>query len=171
MTIVKIPTDMYTSDIRSNTIPFSTHSSKIISINAKKTEQCKLLGPYSLIFQCLLGILAVSSLVIKRYKEYPNRRPWRIWFFDVSKQVFGALGVHFLNVFLSVISGGEFFSILLRALSDDNDGGDGDDESPCDYYFINILFDTTIGIPLLWASLYLIIGICRKLNIKGIESG
>ncbi|NXV80886.1 STIMA regulator, partial [Atlantisia rogersi] len=38
----------------------------------------------------------------KRFKEpKEERRPWRIWFYDTSKQAIGSLFIHFANVFLS----------------------------------------------------------------------
>jgi len=123
------------------------------------SDQCKLLGPFSLFVQAILGLLSLSSLLFKRYQEYPHQRPWLIWFFDVSKQVFGSLGIHILNVIASIIFGGDDFDI------------DDEDENPCDYYFLNILFDTTVGIPILWLFLWMIYNGCSRLGIEGIVSG
>ncbi|ODV96515.1 hypothetical protein PACTADRAFT_49845 [Pachysolen tannophilus NRRL Y-2460] len=179
---------------------------------ADKTDQCKLIGPFALFVQVCLGLLALSSLVLKRFREYPNRRPWKIWFFDVSKQVFGSLGIHMLNVALSIISGNQgdhgghdrFSLIRIRDYTngnnrDDgyrdgskdgsslgsnhrinhspgnssNNGGNNDDfmTDPCNYYFLNILFDTTIGVPILWLMLLMIYSLASKANIQGISSG
>ncbi|QPG74779.1 hypothetical protein FOA43_002113 [Brettanomyces nanus] len=44
-------------------------------------------------------------------------------------------------------------------------------DNPCDYYFLNILFDTTIGIPILWGLLYVIYRLAQKSGIEGIGSG
>ena len=41
--------------------------------------------------QAILGMLCLSSLLIKRFYEYPIRRTWPVWIFDVSKQLIGAL--------------------------------------------------------------------------------
>lgn len=164
------------------------------------SSQCRLLGPFLLIVQSVLGLLSLSSLLYKRYKEYPNRRPWRVWFFDVSKQVFGAIGIHFLNLLLSVLGlapdePGEI-PVDIKPFSlrpTDNGLGltpapppssqptgvhtisfylrGGDTLNPCNWYFLNILFDTTIGVPILWALLYVIFGLANKAGIKGVKSG
>lgn len=152
--------------------------------------QCKLLGPFSLLIQSCLGLLSLSSLIYKRYKEYPNRRPWRVWFFDVSKQVFGAIGIHFLNLLLSILGGGNAPSTSLSygpfSQSSEELKAEGiskvatilfyikddlDDSNPCNWYFLNILFDTTIGVPILWGLLYVIFTLASKAGIQGISSG
>lgn len=126
------------------------------------TGKCELLGPFALVVQGLLGVLALGSLVWKRYHEHPHRRPWIIWFFDVSKQVFGTLLLHVLNLFLSMIR----LKIGLVTTTKKNIC-----DNPCDYYFLNILFDTTIGIPVLYFFIWSISGTCLLLGLTGIESG
>lgn len=65
--------------------------------------ECKLMqGLFADIVQLALGAVAVSTLVFKRFRERP-RRPWRIWFMDVSKQGLGALFAHVLNLLLSAL--------------------------------------------------------------------
>jgi hypothetical protein len=49
---------------------------------------CELLGPPALIVQALMGVMVVLTLVYKRHREKPKRK-WRIWTFDVSKQLVG----------------------------------------------------------------------------------
>jgi hypothetical protein len=39
---------------------------------------CRLLGPFALFVQALMGVVVVGSLVYKRTREKP-RRPWRVW--------------------------------------------------------------------------------------------
>ncbi|KAG0670912.1 hypothetical protein C6P40_003995 [Pichia californica] len=128
--------------------------------------KCELLGPFALLVQGILGILAISSLVWKRYHEHPHRRPWTIWIFDVSKQVLGALLIHILNIFLSILRLKIGLNLLIieknNKLIYDN---------PCDYYFLNILFDTTIGIPILYFFIKLITIFCSLCKINGIKSG
>ncbi|KAL2271289.1 hypothetical protein VTJ83DRAFT_660 [Remersonia thermophila] len=68
---------------------------------------CSLLGPFAILVQLALGALALLSLVWKRWRERPQR-PVRIWFFDVSKQVFGGVLVHAANVFMSLLTSGRF---------------------------------------------------------------
>ncbi|CDK25854.1 unnamed protein product [Kuraishia capsulata CBS 1993] len=140
--------------------------------------QCKLLGPFALIVQSLMGLLSLSALIFKRYKEYPNRRPWKVWFFDVSKQVFGAAGIHTLNVLMSIVGGqSDDWAVGRFELSKEGKTSpyyfhaNADADNPCDYYFLNILFDTTLGIPILWVLLTCIYGLARRAEISGIESG
>ncbi|KAJ3572265.1 hypothetical protein NP233_g3204 [Leucocoprinus birnbaumii] len=114
---------------------------------------CKLLGPTALIVQGLMGVLVILSLIYKRQREKP-KRPWRIWLFDVSKQVVGQMVVHTLNVFISHI-------------------GSGSTESnACVFYFLNILFDTTLGVALIYAILHVLTYLAKeKLGLRGFESG
>ncbi|KZT05614.1 uncharacterized protein LAESUDRAFT_750535 [Laetiporus sulphureus 93-53] len=116
-------------------------------------RSCRLLGPTALITQGLLGVLVISSLVYKRHRETP-KRPWRIWLFDVSKQVIGQLVVHGVNVLISGV---------VAHLSSGN---------ACVFYFINILVDTTIGIGVIYFILHLLTWtLSEKCHLKGFESG
>lgn len=124
--------------------------------NDEPGPKCQLLGPLALVIQASMGALAISSLVIKRSYETPPR-PWWIWFFDVSKQVFGALGLHLINLLLSITS----------SQSDEPDVND----NPCTWYFLNLLLDTTLGVPLLWFFLYIIHMTAFRVGITGIISG
>lgn len=125
------------------------------------SSQCRLLGPFSLIVQVFLGLLSLSSLLFKRYREYPNRRSWKVWSFDVSKQVLGSFGIHILNVVLSILSGN----------SPPHKRDSYDDDNPCDYYFLNLLLDTTIGVPILWGILYMLDKLVRRLDVRGVDTG
>ncbi|KAF3207110.1 hypothetical protein TWF679_008461 [Orbilia oligospora] len=69
--------------------------------------ECELLGSFALLVQAALGLLALSSLVYKRWRERPQR-PVKIWFFDVSKQVVGSVLVHIANLVLALLSSGKF---------------------------------------------------------------
>ncbi|KAL4247075.1 hypothetical protein ABKN59_001397 [Abortiporus biennis] len=114
---------------------------------------CKLLGPTALVVQGLMGILVIASLLYKRQRETP-KRPWRIWMFDVSKQVAGQLFVHFLNVLISGI---------IAEVSAGN---------PCVTYFLNILIDTTLGVAIIYLILHVATYLfTEKLHLKGFESG
>ncbi|KAG5928973.1 hypothetical protein E4U42_007540 [Claviceps africana] len=124
--------------------------------------ECQLLGSFALFVQAALGALALLSLVYKRYRERPQR-PLKIWFFDVSKQVFGSGLVHVANVFMSMLTSGRF-SIKLEpgnaataaahARSDNSY-----DPNPCSLYLLNLGIDTTLGIPILIVLLKIITGI------------
>ncbi|KAG7447595.1 uncharacterized protein BT62DRAFT_930610 [Guyanagaster necrorhizus] len=116
-------------------------------------RSCQLLGPTALIVQGLMGVLVILSLVYKRHREKP-KRPWRIWLFDVSKQVVGQMFVHGVNVLVSDI------------VSHNSDG------NACVFYFFNILVDTTLGVGLLYIILRVLTHIfVENLHLKGFESG
>jgi len=112
------------------------------------TGECSLLGSFALLVQAALGALAMLSLVYKRWKERPQR-PVKIWFFDVSKQVFGSVMVHMANIFMSLLTSGRFsiveptpphLSLARNAPYVPN---------PCSFYLLNLGIDTTLGIPIL----------------------
>ncbi|TPX16676.1 uncharacterized protein E0L32_003617 [Thyridium curvatum] len=133
-----------------------------------KPADCELLGPFALLVQLALGGLALLSLVYKRWRERPQR-PVKIWFFDVSKQVFGSVLVHISNVFMSMLTSGRF-SVLEPGTAAAGGVGGGvaarlarswapellrraaEDEytpNPCSFYLLNLGIDTTLGIPIL----------------------
>ncbi|KAK9447858.1 vacuolar membrane protein-domain-containing protein [Limtongia smithiae] len=118
-------------------------------------NQCQLLGPFALVVQGAMGGLAVLSLVYKRYHEEP-RRPVLVWTFDVSKQVLGASGIHVMNLFLSILSSAS---------------KEEAPTNPCNWYFLNILLDTTIGVPILWFFLTVISRLVRQVGVTGTRSG
>lgn len=112
--------------------------------------ECNLLGNFALLVQGALGLLAVSSLVVKRMRESP-RRPVKIWFFDVSKQVFGSVLLHLANVLMSMLSSGSFDIATNVAATPKHTAPHDKIEqpNPCSFYLLNLAIDTTIGIPIL----------------------
>ena len=120
--------------------------------------ECKLLGPFALLIQGALGILALMSLVIKRYRETP-RRPLKVWSFDVSKQVFGSVLLHLANLLMSMFSSGDFD--ITQAASADataastsgaSAGGFVQDAAkerpnPCSFYLLNLAIDVSCLLP------------------------
>ncbi|KAI1407809.1 vacuolar membrane protein-domain-containing protein [Hypoxylon sp. FL1857] len=123
---------------------------------------CRLLGPFALFVQLALGGLALLSLVYKRWRERPQR-PVKIWFFDVSKQVFGSVLVHIANVFMSMLTSGRFsikldpaaVQVAERLLRRE----DPYVPNPCSFYLLNLAIDTTIGIPILIVLLRIFTGL------------
>lgn len=98
--------------------------------------ECQLLGPFAIIIQASLGGLALFSLVIKRWRERPQR-PVKIWAFDVSKQVMGSVLLHLVNVVLSMLSSGQLTVAAQQY-----------DANPCSFYFLNLAIDvSTCRIP------------------------
>jgi hypothetical protein len=104
--------------------------------------ECNLLGDFALIVQGALGLLAVSSLAIKRLRETP-RRPLKIWFFDVSKQVFGSVLLHLANVLMSMLSSGKLDVATTTVATKHNAGTNekGDQPNPCSFYLLNLAID------------------------------
>lgn len=123
-------------------------------------ESCQLLGPISIIIQVFMGAAAIAILLLKRNHEHP-RRKLIVWLYDVGKQVIGALGIHFVNLGISVLKQKE-----QEAMKD----AEGEDDQ-CDWYFLNLLLDTTIGVPILWVFFTLMENILLYLKVKNIESG
>lgn len=118
--------------------------------------ECRLLGPFAIIVQGALGLLALLALVYKRWRERPQR-PLKIWFFDVSKQVVGSVLVHIANLLMSMLSSGQF-SIKLDANSvsgrqlgslamlgaRDVDAQGKYTPNPCSFYLLNLAIDVSI---------------------------
>ncbi|KAF5020780.1 hypothetical protein F66182_7188 [Fusarium sp. NRRL 66182] len=124
--------------------------------------ECSLLGSFALLVQGALGALALLSLVYKRWRERPQR-PLKIWFFDVSKQVFGSVLVHIANIFMSMLTSGRFSvqvdpaaTAALTTRSDDDYA-----PNPCSFYLLNLAIDTTLGIPILIILLKILTGLVR----------
>lgn len=117
--------------------------------------ECRLLGSFALLVQLALGALALLSLVYKRWRERPQR-PVKIWFFDVSKQVFGSVLVHMANVFMSLLTSGRFSIKLEHVAAQTMQTGErllrraGDDytPNPCSFYLLNLAIDVSLA-PLL----------------------
>lgn len=100
-----------------------------------------------------MGVFVIASLLFKRYREKP-RRPWRIWLFDVSKQVVGQMFVHGVNVLIS--------GVVSHHTS----------ANACVSYFLNILIDTTLGVGLLYLILQLLDELLtNKMQLQGFKSG
>ncbi|KAF9464798.1 vacuolar membrane protein-domain-containing protein [Collybia nuda] len=116
-------------------------------------QSCELLGPTALVVQGVLGVLVILSLVYKRHREKPMR-PWRIWLFDVSKQVVGQMFVHGANVFVSGF------------VSEHTSG------NACVFYFLHILLDTTLGVAFIYLILRVLTHVfSERLQFNGFESG
>jgi hypothetical protein len=89
---------------------------------------------FTVAVQLTLAIAAVASLWIKRLREHPQRT-LITWFYDVSKQGFGACYAHVLNMFIA-------------AVISENIRGDNVLEDQCAWYGLSYLIDTTIGLLL-----------------------
>ncbi|SCU95853.1 LAMI_0F04082g1_1 [Lachancea mirantina] len=127
---------------------------------------CQLLGSVSLIIQGFMGATAIGGLLIKRQYERP-RRTWTVWTYDIGKQVLGSLGTHFLNLIASILLKRGKKVLLMFLENAPNTGGD----DQCDLYFLNLLMDTTVGIPILWFVLHYTESVLLSLGVKNIKSG
>jgi hypothetical protein len=96
--------------------------------DATNNNNCSMVGLLGIMIQLGLGALSFSALIIKRYREHP-KRPWKIWMFDTSKQIFSQVLAHFINLTISL------------ALSYNQANSD-----ECLWYFITNIFDNTMGV-------------------------
>ncbi|CAK7224828.1 hypothetical protein SCUCBS95973_005652 [Sporothrix curviconia] len=158
-TVVQVTTTPTTTPASEATKPSIVESQKEGSKkgpgHAEPSGDCRLMGPFAIFVQLGLGGLALMSLVYKRWRERPQR-PVKIWFFDVSKQVFGSVLVHMANVFMSLLTSGRFSikltpSVVSRAavLLQRDGGSEPYTPNPCSFYLLNLAIDTTLGIPIL----------------------
>lgn len=82
--------------------------------------------------QGVLACLAFMLLILKRFCEPRRyRRHWVIWFYDTSKQGFGALVIHFANVFLAGMFHGD----------------------PCTWYIVSFLLDSSVGLFIIFVGI------------------
>jgi hypothetical protein len=108
----------------------------------KSKSECQLLGPFALIVQGALGVMALLALVFKRFRETP-KRPWKIWFFDVSKQVMGSMLLHVLNLFMSMLGAGDLAASAVVAAAEKAADAQGNGPNPCSFYILNLGIDVS----------------------------
>ncbi|KAI8092983.1 vacuolar membrane protein-domain-containing protein [Halteromyces radiatus] len=104
-------------------------------------EGCQLLDGFALVVQATLALTVLFLLLWKRKREKP-KRPFFTWSLDVSKQFVGASVVHCLNIQVSYLS-----------ISSNSDNSNNDSSNMCVWYLASILYDTTIGLALLYTWL------------------
>ncbi|XP_012696667.1 store-operated calcium entry regulator STIMATE [Clupea harengus] len=111
--------------------PNSTVSSSPTPQSNRGCENGDLMDTFGIFLQGLLAVVAFSTLMLKRFREPKHeRRPWKIWFLDTSKQAIGMLFIHFANVYLSDLT----------------------EEDPCSLYLINFLLDASLGMLFIYAG-------------------
>jgi hypothetical protein len=106
--------------------------------SAQKLGQgkCVLLGgEFATFVQCVVGMVALSVLVVKRACEHPQR-PFTVWLYDSGKNAVGSAVAHFANLGVAILLG---------------IGASGADE--CGLYFVNFLLDVLLGVPALFLLL------------------
>lgn len=101
------------------------------------SSPCSLLDAWGILVQGLLGVGALSTLAYKRQLEQPCR-PRLTWLLDASKQALSSASGHFQNVALS-----ELVFVRLHVAA----------TSPCVWYLVNLVLDTTLGTALAFYAL------------------
>ena len=104
--------------------------------------ECNLLGKFALFVQGALGALAVLTLVYKRWRE-TNKRPWKIFLFDVSKQLLGSMLTHVINLAMSMMGSIDVANAAAAVAAEAADG-DGKAPNPCSFYLLNLGIDASI---------------------------
>lgn len=102
--------------------------------------KCHLLGPFALLVQGALGALALLTLVWKRWREVP-KRPWKIFTFDVSKQVLGSMLTHVINLAMSMLGAVDVANAAAQVASKDQSKGRS--PNPCSFYLLNLGIDVS----------------------------
>ena len=141
---VDTPTLSFSSAMAVSTMAYNSGN------EPQEAGECSLLGPFAILVQGALGLLALLALVYKRWRERPQR-PLKIWFFDVSKQVVGSVLVHIANLLMSMLSSGQFsisvdpslvaergLGRLVRRVAG---GSEHYSPNPCSFYLLNLAID------------------------------
>ncbi|KAM4748919.1 store-operated calcium entry regulator STIMATE-like [Rhinophrynus dorsalis] len=114
---------------------YVTNMTELVRATPQGCDNGALTDHFGVLIQAVLAVVAFSTLMLKRCREpKEERRPWRIWFFDTSKQAIGALFIHFTNVFLSELT----------------------DEDPCSLYLMNFILDATLGMLVIWINVKIV---------------
>ena len=116
-------------------------------------SKCEMFGGFGFLIQAILGAAAFSVLILKRYLEKP-RRPWKIWFYDVAKQIISSLFLHLFNLIISAV------------LSDDENDADA-----CVWYFVTVVLDCTLGAFLSYIFMWLVDGIVSSSELEILKTG
>ena len=126
----------------------------IRNLNETSSEsKCEMFGGFGFLIQAILGAAAFSILIVKRFVEKP-RRPWKIWFYDVAKQIISSLVLHLFNLIISAV------------LSDDENDADA-----CVWYFVTVTLDCTLGAFLSYIFMWLVDGIVSSSELEILKTG
>lgn len=122
----------------------------------EEEQTCSLLeGSWALIAQILLGMIAFSTLIVKRAKEDP-KRPLNIWLMDVSKQIISLFMAHTLAILAAMLT------TSLTHLG----------TSQCAWYFVMYSLDTIIGTMITYMMHTSIIsGLQAAVNDRKLQEG
>jgi hypothetical protein len=116
-------------------------------------EKCELIsGFFALFVQGLLAAICVLVLLIKRCRETP-RRPWIVWFFDLSKQGFSSVLQHFANI---------LFGVVLA---------EGGTASQCSWYFVLYIITSVAAVIVVAAGMRLQGYLVARYNLTLLRTG
>lgn len=111
---------------------------------SNETAICDLNNEFGVFIQFLVALAVFVILFLKRFSEpLPYRRTLHIWFLDTSRQGSGALIIHFFNVVVSTLNG----------------------DNPCVWYFSFFIFDSTLGLVLIYLLFKLSLIVIRKYSL------
>eukprot|EP00471_Norrisiella_sphaerica_P003937 CAMPEP_0184482070 /NCGR_PEP_ID=MMETSP0113_2-20130426/3640_1 /TAXON_ID=91329 /ORGANISM="Norrisiella sphaerica, Strain BC52" /LENGTH=304 /DNA_ID=CAMNT_0026861595 /DNA_START=40 /DNA_END=954 /DNA_ORIENTATION=- len=113
---------------------------------------------FDIFIQGILGMLAFTTLFVKRYLEKPQR-PFTVWAFDTSKQAFAGLTVHWLNIGIAEYLTHEAFGEA-KLMSDE-----------CDFYFVNFVIDVFVGVTVTFILLEAIEIFAEKYEVTYLRTG
>jgi len=127
------PTPVYHS--RGEIAPFfsaptsaSARNTFLASMSMMNAECTLLPGTFGIFVQVFLGCACFTTLIVKWQTEKPRPRPGAVFVRDSSKQFVGGLYMHTLNMLTALV-----FATRESA---------GDE---CDWYWVNIMADCTLG--------------------------
>ncbi|KAG6596072.1 myotubularin-like protein [Phytophthora cinnamomi] len=124
------------------------------------SNECKLLsGNFAAGLQVLLGLIAISVLVLKRLREVP-RRPLMVWAFDASKQMIGATFAHVANLLIAIL--------LYSYQQEQHTGEEAVDQ--CALYFVNFTLDTTFGVFLNYVLLSAVVLLAHRFGWTSLKT-
>ena len=101
----------------------------------------------------VLGLLSIGSLIIKKFMP-DEKRSWKIFILDISKQLVSALIAHFVNLLLAL-----YLHSTLRE-------GNG-----CVWYFINLSLDCFVGVFFAYIVFSIVGYYAKKFGIEILKSG
>ena len=139
-----------------------------LTVDSDQTGECQLFGLFGLFVQMALAALCISALVGKYETLYESNyfiiavkkflpgenRSWKVFCFDIWKQLLTALFAHFLNLILAV---------YLEDLTHEGNG--------CVWYLVTMLLDTSLGMLFAYILFKIVDEIAIKFGIEVLKSG
>ena len=141
-----------------------------MTVDSDQTGECQLFGLFGMFVQMALAFLCISALVGKYeilFQYEPNyfiftvkkflpgeNRSWKVFCFDIWKQLLTALFAHFLNLVLAV---------YLEDLTHEGNG--------CVWYLVTMLLDTSLGMLFAYILFKIVDEIAIRFGIEVLKSG